>query len=212
MTKNSTPARRRLHIGTALQSLTLVGLGLGMASLATAASAQAVQGPATDTARPPPPPAPTGDIVVTGSRIQRPDLQSSSPVATISAGELKATNTVTAESYCRPRRSSCPPRAARPITAMAYRDGRSSRLGVAADTGAVNGRRMVPSDIGGAVDINAIPTVLIKRVDVLTGGASAVYGADAISGVVNFVLDDKLEGVRADASSQITGHGDGAPV
>ena len=211
MTKNSTPARRRLHIGTALQSLTLVGLGLGMASLATAASAQAVQGPTTDTSTATATPAPTGDIVVTGSRIQRPDLQSSSPVATISAGELKATNTVTAESYL----SSSPQFV--PAASGTTNNGNGGTatvdlrgLGSQRTLVLVNGRRMVPSDIGGAVDINAIPTVLIKRVDVLTGGASAVYGADAISGVVNFVLDDKLEGVRADASSQITGHGDGA--
>jgi hypothetical protein len=211
MIKNSTPARRRLHIGTALQSLTLVGLGLGMASFATAASAQAVQGAATDTTTATTTPAPTGDIVVTGSRIQRPDLQSSSPVATISAGELKATNTVTAESYL----SSSPQFV--PAASSTTNNGNGGTatvdlrgLGSQRTLVLVNGRRMVPSDIGGAVDINAIPTVLIKRVDVLTGGASAVYGADAISGVVNFVLDDKLEGVRADASSQVTGHGDAA--
>ena len=51
---------------------------------------------------------------------------------------------------------------------------------------------------------------MIKRIDVLTGGASAVYGSDAIAGVVNFILDDRFTGLRADGSSSITTYGDGA--
>jgi len=208
MSINITSARRLLRTGTSLRSSALAGIGLGAALLANPASAQTVQGQATAD---PTPPSATSDIVVTGSRIQRPDLQSSSPVATISAGELQATNTVTAESYL----SSSPQFV--PATTGTTNNGNGGTatidlrgLGPKRTLVLVDGRRMVPSDIGGAVDINAIPTVLIKRVDVLTGGASAVYGADAISGVVNFVLDDKLEGVRADASSQVTGYGDAA--
>ena len=52
---------------------------------------------------------------------------------------------------------------------------------------------------GGTVDINNIPTAMIERVDVLTGGASAVYGADAVAGVVNFILKDDFEGVQLNA-------------
>ncbi len=202
--------RRSLRAGTALQTVAGLGLSLGIALIATPAAAQAVQGQTPpETAEAAAAPAPTSDIVVTGSRIQRPDLQSNSPIATIGAGELQATNTVTAESYL----SSSPQFV--PATTSTTNNGNGGTatvdlrgLGPKRTLVLVDGRRMVPSDIGGAVDINAIPTVLIKRVDVLTGGASAVYGADAISGVVNFILDDKLEGVRADASSQITGHGD----
>jgi iron complex outermembrane receptor protein len=69
----------------------------------------------------------------------------------------------------------------------------------------VNGRRMSPGAGLGATtsssaDINQIPADLIERVDVLTGGASAVYGADAVAGVVNFVLNTHFEGVRIDAN------------
>ena len=59
----------------------------------------------------------------------------------------------------------------------------------------LNGTRAVPTTQGGTVDINNIPTSLIERVEVLTGGASAVYGSDALAGVVNFILKDDFEGV-----------------
>ncbi len=67
----------------------------------------------------------------------------------------------------------------------------------------VNGRRLMPGDPtqNGAAspDLNQIPAALIERVEVLTGGASAVYGADAVAGVVNFIMNDNFEGVRVDA-------------
>ncbi len=205
------PLNQRLRHGTALQTLMSVGAGLGIVLTATAAHAQGVPaGGAGQTPATAPADAGTSDeIVVTGSRIQRPDLQSNSPIATISAGALATTNTVTAESYL-----STSPQFV-PAASGTTNNGNGGTatvdlrgLGSSRTLVLVDGRRMVPSDIGGAVDINAIPTVLIKRVDVLTGGASAVYGADAIAGVVNFVLDDKLVGVRADASSSVTSRGD----
>ena len=76
----------------------------------------------------------------------------------------------------------------------------------------VNGRRHVGSDIlGNAVspDTNTFPTDLIERIDVVTGGNSAVYGSDAIAGVVNFVLKDDFEGVSLDLQTGITEVGDG---
>jgi outer membrane receptor protein involved in Fe transport len=73
----------------------------------------------------------------------------------------------------------------------------------------VDGKRFVPYDREGVVDVNMIPTALIKRVDVVTGGASAVYGSDAIAGVVNFILDDRFEGIQADAQYGLTQRGDG---
>ena len=148
-------------------------------------------------------------IVVTGSRISRPDLQSSSPVATLSSAEFKVANAVTAEALL-----SVSPQFVPGITGTTNNGNPGTAtvdlrgLGAARTLVLIDGKRMVPSDIGGAVDINAIPTVLIKRVDVLTGGASAVYGADAVAGVVNFVLDDKFDGVTLDGSSSITQYGD----
>src|SRR4029079_6073555 len=72
----------------------------------------------------------------------------------------------------------------------------------------VNGRRLMPGDPdgGSAADLNQIPLTLVKRVDVLTGGASSVYGADAVAGVVNFVMDTDFEGVRLDGNYSFYNH------
>lgn len=73
----------------------------------------------------------------------------------------------------------------------------------------VDGRRFVPSSILGAVDSNLIPALLVKRAEVVTGGASAAYGSDAVSGVVNILLDTDFEGYRATLQGGITQEGDG---
>ncbi|WP_324749437.1 TonB-dependent receptor [Sphingomonas sp. LY54] len=73
----------------------------------------------------------------------------------------------------------------------------------------LDGRRSVASTITGLVDVNTIPQMLVDRVEVVTGGASATYGSDAVGGVVNFILDKKFEGLKIEADSGITGHGDG---
>src|SRR5258706_16364026 len=57
-----------------------------------------------------------------------------------------------------------------------------------------------------AADLNFIPTAMVERVDILTGGASAVYGADAVGGVVNFIMNKNFEGVRVDAQYSIYQH------
>ncbi len=73
-----------------------------------------------------------------------------------------------------------------------------------------DGHRVAPNSPNGTVDINMIPQMLLKRVDVVTGGASAVYGADAVSGVVNFVTDTRFRGVKMHAQAGISEEGDGA--
>lgn len=74
----------------------------------------------------------------------------------------------------------------------------------------VDGRRHVAGAVGtSAVDINSIPQPLIERVEVLTGGASAIYGADAVTGVVNFIMKDDYEGLEFTAQGGISGEGDG---
>ncbi len=148
-------------------------------------------------------------IIVTGSRIARTDLLSSSPVAIISSDTLKATNSVTIESYL----SQSPQFvAANTSTTNNGSDGTASvdlrGLGSQRTLVLIDGKRMVPANIGGAVDINAIPAILVKRIEVLTGGASSVYGADAVAGVVNFVLDEKFTGLNVDGSTQVTDKGD----
>ena len=83
-------------------------------------------------------------------------------------------------------------------------------LGVQRTLVLVDGRRMVPDASLGAVDAAQIPEALIKRVDVVTGGASAAYGSDAVAGVVNFVLDTHFEGLKADLQGGISNYGDNA--
>lgn len=73
----------------------------------------------------------------------------------------------------------------------------------------VNGKRSVGSTITGLVDINTIPQALISRVEVVTGGASAAYGSDAVAGVVNFILNNKYEGIKVEGDAGITQEGDG---
>jgi iron complex outermembrane recepter protein len=72
----------------------------------------------------------------------------------------------------------------------------------------LDGNRMAPTSYTQAVDINVIPQMLVQRVEVVTGGASAVYGSDAVSGVINFVLNKKFNGLKVEAQSGISGRGD----
>ena len=74
----------------------------------------------------------------------------------------------------------------------------------------VDGLRMPATNFNGTVDVNSIPQMLLQRVDVVTGGASAVYGSDAVTGVVNFVMDTHFKGLKLDAETGISGHGDAA--
>ncbi|WBO23225.1 TonB-dependent receptor domain-containing protein [Sphingomonas abietis] len=73
----------------------------------------------------------------------------------------------------------------------------------------VNGHRYISYDTNQIVDLNTIPAALVQRVDVVTGGKSAVYGSDAIGGVINFVMKQNFEGLQADAGYRLTGAGDG---
>ena len=72
----------------------------------------------------------------------------------------------------------------------------------------VDGQRVVPSTLNGSSDLNSIPQQLVSRVDIVTGGASAVYGSDAVAGVVNVILDHTFTGLKLDASGNITSYGD----
>jgi iron complex outermembrane recepter protein len=74
----------------------------------------------------------------------------------------------------------------------------------------LDGRRLVPSTYNGTVDINVLPQSLLKRTEIVTGGASAAYGTDAVAGVANFILDTEYTGLRGRVQGGITGRGDGA--
>ena len=153
----------------------------------------------------------TGAIVVTGSRIARPDVESASPVTVVGAQEVADTGTVRVEDLL----NSLPQVVggqnafiANGATGTATVDLRG--LGTARTLVLINGRRLQPGDPAlPAADLNQIPASLIERVEVLTGGASATYGADAVAGVVNFVMDTDFEGVRLDATYGFYQHDNG---
>ena len=147
-------------------------------------------------------------IVVTGSRLASPNLDSASPVTVVSADDIKNTGTTRVEDLV----NSLPQVFAG--QGSNYSNGSSGTatlnlrgLGSERNLVLVNGRRVTPGDpTTSAADINVIPGAMVKRVDVLTGGASSVYGADAVSGVVNFVMDTKFEGFRIDGQYSFYNH------
>jgi len=153
------------------------------------------------------------EVVVTGTRIAKPDLESNSPITTVTAETLEQLNTVNLESSLRQMPQFLPgsteyinngnPGAA----TINLRGLGSNRTLVLMD-----GKRLPPFGLSGAVDINLIPPALIERVDVVTGGASAVYGSDAVSGVVNFITKKDFEGLQLDANTSQYGKGDGQIV
>ncbi len=150
----------------------------------------------------------SSEIIVTGSRITNPNLTSASPVTVVSATEVKAQGNTRVEDLL----NSLPQvfasqgsTDANGATGIATVDLRN--LGSARTLVLVNGRRLGAGDPTSVVaDLNFIPGSLIQRVDVLTGGASATYGSDALAGVVNFVMDTKFEGFRIDAQYSFYNH------
>jgi outer membrane receptor protein involved in Fe transport len=153
------------------------------------------------------------EILVTGSRIRRPNLESNVPITSVSAEDLLAQgdpNIGDALNDLPSLRSTfSQSNSVRFIgtTGLNILDLRG--LGTARTLVLVNGRRhitAVPGDF--TVDINTIPSDLIERVDVITGGSSAVYGSDAVAGVVNFVLKRDFDGIRLRAQSGISQQGD----
>lgn len=158
-----------------------------------------------------------GEVVVTGTRIRVPDYEGSSPVSSVSgeairnAGVTNVTDFLTDQpalvsSTTLQDNSNAGDRGSVGLNLLNLRNLGSQRTLVL-----VNGRRHVASQPGSqSVDINTIPVALIQRVDVLTGGTSAIYGADGVSGVVNFVLRDDYDGfdMRAQTGWSDSGGGD----
>jgi outer membrane receptor protein involved in Fe transport len=149
------------------------------------------------------------EVVVTGSRIARADLSSSSPLAVVSAEEFSLSGTMNVEQLINTLPQVIPGATAfsnNPGGGVATLDLRG--LGNQRTLVLVNGRRYIFFDTTQTVDLNNIPQFLIAGVDVVTGGASAVYGSDAIAGVVNFRMRTDLQGLEIGGQYAITGKGD----
>ncbi|RME62101.1 MAG: TonB-dependent receptor, partial [Alphaproteobacteria bacterium] len=149
------------------------------------------------------------EIVVTGSRIPRADLAAASPLTVVEEAQVRFSGNLNIERLLNELPQAMPAATTtsnNPGTGTATVDLRG--LGEARTLVLVNGRRHVPTTLDGIVDINQIPAPLVERVEIVTGGASAVYGSDAVSGVVNFIYKDHFEGIEYDASYDISGRGD----
>jgi iron complex outermembrane receptor protein len=184
------------------------------AALAAAAASAAVPvaysqtAPAT-TAAAPAADAELTEVVVTGSRLQTANLVSVSPIVTVTNLQIEQSGLTRVEDILNNLPSVF---AGQGNTLSNGSDGTSTvdlhDLGAARTLVLVNGKRLAPGAPDGRnfADINQIPAELIDRVEVLTGGASSTYGADAVAGVVNFVMNDHYEGVKIDAQYGLFNH------
>jgi outer membrane receptor protein involved in Fe transport len=152
----------------------------------------------------------TEEIVVTGSRIERANNVTSSPVAQLDAEQFTIAGTTRVEDTLR----------ALPQVYLDQDSGQSiesegtatlqlRNLGVSRTLVLVDGKRLPinsPTSSESGADLNFIPAALVDRVEVLTGGASAAYGSDAVAGVVNFIMKDDFEGVSLDYQYSVNHH------
>lgn len=155
------------------------------------------------------------EIVITGSRIVRDGYEAPTPLTVVDSTALAQQTTtsnvadtlntlpVFSGSVMPSNTTGGPSTGNAGLNALNLRSMGATRTLILLD-----GQRSVPTLTNGTVDVNNFPQQLIQRVDVVTGGASAVYGSDAVSGVVNFVLDRTYTGVKGEISGGLTDHGD----
>ncbi|WP_250890503.1 TonB-dependent receptor plug domain-containing protein [Sphingobium nicotianae] len=185
---------------------------IALATVVHAAPAVAQQGdaaPAGDAASD----AADRDIIVTGSRLGRTGYDAPTPVNVVGAermNNLAISNVADALNQIPSFRAMSTPQmnSFRISGNIGARTLDLRGLGATRTLTLVDGRRFVASADNGTVDVNSIPSILVQRAEVVTGGASAAYGADAVAGVVNLILDSKLNGIKADMNSGISQRGD----
>lgn len=157
-----------------------------------------------------------GTVVITGSRIRRTDLEAPSPVAVVSQEQLRASGNVTVENTLNEL-----PQISAGMNSQTNANGGPNgsasgvlsanlrALGATRTLVLVNGRRYISANQDGIVDLASIPDALVDHVEVMTGGASAVYGSDAVAGAVNFILRKDLNGIEASYLRGQTSESDG---
>ncbi len=153
----------------------------------------------------------TETVVVTGSRIPQQGLYSTSPVSAVGQQEFKLQGSTSVGQTLRSLPSTVEDGDGNTVdngtSGIATIDLRN--LGAKRTLILVDGKRLVPADSSGEVDTNQIPSQMVDHVEVLTGGASAEYGSDAVSGVVNIILRHDFQGMEVDGQYSLTDHGDG---
>ena len=197
------------HSSSSLPTLAaaLLVSALAPAALAAQDSVADAEAPAED---------PEAAIVVTGSRIARdPNIGAPAPIISVTADELQRSGTADVVDTLRdiPALSTSTSTDGSIDGVFSEAVGQSvlnlRGLGSNRTLVLVNGRRHVSGVAGEqAVDVNSIPAALIERVETLTGGASSIYGADAVTGVVNFVLKEDYEGLQGNVQTGISSEGD----
>jgi outer membrane receptor protein involved in Fe transport len=149
--------------------------------------------------------------VVTGSRIARQDYSSDTPIVTVGAAALENTGTVTVDTLLAQMPQFVPSLSQTSNNPGGNGQAQVELRGLSPQRTLVlmDGRRITPSNSDGSVDLNTIPPGLIENIEVITGGASATYGSDAIAGVVNIKLRHHVNGIEADVQYGITDKRDG---
>lgn len=176
-------------------------------------SAFAQQVPASDHVSPEEREAAAGDILVTGSRIARPETESAMPVSVVRFDEATALGRVNAYDALRFEPSLS---VGTSVYSSQHTDAEAGaaylnlrNLGTNRSLTLIDGRRRVSGNVtASAVDINMIPTAMIDRIEIVTGGAAAIYGADAVTGAVNVVTKKAVEGFNLSAYQGISQEGD----
>ena len=149
------------------------------------------------------------EVVVTGSRITNPNIVSTSQVQVVTAADIENRGAVRIEEVLNDLPQIAPGQIAQTANGSNGTATANLRnLGCDRTLVLINGKRMAPGTASGGscADISQVPALLIKRVEVLTGGATSVYGSDALAGVVNFILDDEFEGFKASATNSFYYH------
>ncbi len=178
-----------------LLATTIVGGAALGAVAATPTMAQQAPAPAAGT---------VSEVVITGSRIPRPNLTSSSPITTVNSQDIKLSGHTEIVDILAslPQSGATIGNTQNVLGSTTYTAANLRDLGANRTLVLIDGHRLAPADptSSGAANLNQIPTQLVDRVEVLTGGASAVYGSDAIAGVVNFIMKKNFEGVQIDVN------------
>lgn len=154
------------------------------------------------------------DIIVTGSRVKRDGYDAPTPLTVVNQDAINKAAPANLADYVNQMPQLSPSQTSRVgngntstgVNGLNLLDLRG--LGPNRTLVLVDNQRVAPSTQTGAVDVNNIPTALVKRVDIVTGGASAAYGSDAVAGVVNFIIDRTFTGIKANVNGAITSRGD----
>ncbi|WP_164155894.1 TonB-dependent receptor plug domain-containing protein [Sandarakinorhabdus rubra] len=180
------------------------------ATTATAQTATAVAAADTEEAAP-------EEMVVTGSRIVRDGSSAPVPTTVVTADDIVQRNPINIADYVNQLPAIGQGQSPRATTQFVNTNGGANQinargLGINRTLVLLDGRRVVGSGLLPAVDVNLLPQNLVKRVDVVTGGASAAYGSDAVAGVVNFILDTDYEGIKGQINYGQTDKNDGRVI